>query len=54
MQTDLLQFLRWMRLFGDTVFAIGAVAFVYFSIGIMWRERPLLTEGEPAAVAEAA
>ena len=54
MQTDLMQFLRWMRLFGDTVFAIGAVVFVYFSIEIMWRERPFATEGEPAAVAEAA
>ena len=41
MQTDLMQFLRWMRLFGDTVFAIGAVAFVYFSIGIMRRGRPM-------------
>jgi nitric oxide reductase subunit B len=39
MQTELMQFLRWMRLFGDTIFAIGAVAFVYFAIGIMRRER---------------
>jgi hypothetical protein len=28
-----------MRLFGDTIFAIGAVAFVYSAIGIMRRER---------------
>ncbi len=41
MQTEFMQFLRWMRLFGDTVFAIGAIAFVYFAIDIMRRERPL-------------
>ncbi len=40
MQTDLMQFLRWMRLFGDTVFAIGAVAFVWFAVKLM------LTKGE--------
>lgn len=35
MQTDLMQTLRWMRLFGDTVFAIGAVAFVWFAVKLM-------------------
>ncbi len=40
MQTDLMQFLRWMRLFGDTVFAVGAVAFVWFAVKLM------LTKGE--------
>ncbi|HQX56063.1 MAG TPA: nitric-oxide reductase large subunit [Pyrinomonadaceae bacterium] len=40
MQTDLMQVLRWMRLFGDTVFAIGAVAFVWFALKLM------LTKGE--------
>jgi nitric oxide reductase subunit B len=54
MQTELMQFLRWMRLFGDTVFAIGAAAFVYFSIGIMRRERPSVTEAEPIAAPELA
>lgn len=46
MQTSLLQTLRWMRLFGDTVFAIGAVAFVWFALKLM------LTKGEtmPAIV----
>jgi nitric oxide reductase large subunit len=44
-----MQFLRWMRLFGDTVFAIGAIAFVYFAISIMRRERPLVSESEPIA-----
>jgi nitric oxide reductase subunit B len=35
MQTELMQILRWMRLFGDTVFAIGAVAFVWFALNLM-------------------
>ena len=35
MQMPLMQNLRWMRLFGDTVFAIGAVAFVWFAIKLM-------------------
>lgn len=40
MQTPLMQNLRWMRLFGDTIFAIGAVAFVWFALKLM------LTKGE--------
>lgn len=51
MQTPLMQNLRWMRLFGDTVFAIGAVAFVWFAIDLMIRKQkpePALV-GEPAA-----
>ncbi len=40
MQTELMQTLRWMRLFGDTIFAIGAVAFVWFALKLM------LTKGE--------
>jgi len=39
MQTDLMQTLRWLRMIGDSVFAIGAVAFVYFAIDLMW-QRP--------------
>ena len=35
MQTDLMQFLRWMRMLGDTVFAAGAAAFVWFALGLM-------------------
>ena len=35
MQTDLMQTLRWARLFGDTIFAIGAVAFVWFAVELM-------------------
>jgi nitric oxide reductase subunit B len=29
MQTPMMDTLRWMRVFGDTLFAVGAVAFVY-------------------------
>ena len=35
MQSALMETLRWMRLFGDTIFAIGAIAFVYFAVKIM-------------------
>lgn len=46
MQTDLMQTLRWMRLFGDTIFAIGAVAFVWFAVKLM------LTPGRKDSVQE--
>lgn len=35
MQTDVMQFFRWMRVLGDTVFAIGAFAFVWFALGLI-------------------
>jgi len=38
MQTDLLQFLRWMRVLGDTVFAAGAFAFVWFALGLIFQK----------------
>ncbi|HEY8563811.1 MAG TPA: nitric-oxide reductase large subunit [Pyrinomonadaceae bacterium] len=38
MQTGLMQTLRWMRLWGDTVFAIGATAFVWFAVDLMFRK----------------
>ena len=50
MQTSVMQALRWMRLFGDTVFAIGAIAFVWFAVELMIRKQ----EPEPAIVAEPA
>jgi nitric oxide reductase subunit B len=34
MQTDLMQWLRWMRVPGDTVFFFGAVALVWFVFGL--------------------
>jgi len=39
LQTDLMQTLRWMRMIGDTVFAVGAVAFVYFAFDLIVRQR---------------
>ena len=48
MQTSLMQTLRWMRLFGDTVFAIGAIAFVWFAIDLMIRK----SEPAPEVAAE--
>lgn len=47
MQTDLMQALRWLRVLGDTVFAVGAVILVYFSINLMRRQPK--TETEPVA-----
>jgi nitric oxide reductase subunit B len=34
LQTDIMQTLRWMRVIGDTVFAIGAFALVWFVAGL--------------------
>jgi nitric oxide reductase subunit B len=34
MQTDIMQWLRWMRVPGDTVFFFGAVALVLFVAGL--------------------
>ena len=45
LQSDLMQTLRWMRMIGDTIFAVGAIAFVYFALDLMLRQR-----GERVAV----
>jgi nitric oxide reductase subunit B len=34
LQTDLMEWLRWMRVVGDTIFAAGIVALVYFVFGL--------------------
>ena len=34
MQTPVMQNLRWMRVPGDTVFFLGAVALVWFVVGL--------------------
>jgi nitric oxide reductase subunit B len=39
MQTDLMQTLRWLRMIGDSIFALGALSFVYFAFDLMW-QRP--------------
>ncbi len=38
MQTDLMEWLRWARVIGDTIFAIGAVAFVWFALGLILKK----------------
>ena len=52
MHTALMQNLRWMRLFGDTIFAVGAVAFFWFALDLMLRkpkaESAVLPAGEMA------
>nr|ABI21605.1 hypothetical protein [uncultured organism] len=42
LQTTLMQNLRWLRMIGDTVFAVGAIAFVYFALGLMLRRKARL------------
>jgi nitric oxide reductase large subunit len=37
MQTDIIQLLRWRRMAGDTIFAIGAAAFGYFVLKLIFR-----------------
>ena len=37
MQTTLMQILRWVRIVGDTLFAIGAFAYVYFVFDLIFR-----------------
>src|SRR5262252_5353738 len=39
MQTGVMQSLRWMRIIGDMVFAVGAVVFVYFILDLIFRRR---------------
>jgi len=37
MQSDLMQTFRWLRMIGDTIFALGAISFVYFALDLMFR-----------------
>mgnify|MGYP000863019051 CR=1 FL=1 len=39
MQTPLMNTLRWLRVVGDTLFGLGALAFVAFSIGLLRAQR---------------
>jgi nitric oxide reductase subunit B len=39
MQTGIMEILRWMRIVGDTVFAVGAISFVYFALALIF-QRP--------------
>ena len=60
LQTPVMQGFRWMRVIGDTVFAAGAVAFVWFALDLILRKPktqpisteipiPVLTEAEASA-----
>ena len=46
MQQPLLNNLRWMRVLGDTLFGLGAVAFVYFAASLL--RRPAATAAQVA------
>ena len=50
LQTDLMQTLRWLRMIGDTIFALGAVSFVYFALDLMLRRPTRKAAGVPASV----
>lgn len=41
LQTPLMNSLRWLRVVGDTIFALGALAFVAFAVGLLRRRTPL-------------
>ncbi|QQS40895.1 MAG: nitric-oxide reductase large subunit [Acidobacteriota bacterium] len=45
MQQDIMHVLRWMRIFGDIVFALGAVLFVWFALGLIFK-RPEVSAGD--------
>jgi nitric oxide reductase subunit B len=49
MQTDLMQTLRWLRMIGDTIFALGAISFVYFALNLMWQRADKKTAPVAAA-----
>ncbi|MCD9188011.1 MAG: nitric-oxide reductase large subunit [Pyrinomonadaceae bacterium] len=48
MQTEIMQFFRWMRIFGDVAFSIGAVAFVWFAIDLIFAGKEKAPVGELA------
>lgn len=48
MQTDLMQTLKWMRVPGDTLFFLGAVALVIFVAGLKTGHSFKRTEGSAA------
>ncbi len=57
MQTPLLNHLRWMRVIGDSLFALGAIVLGWFVLGLVtghsYDERGYVAEGEWAVRAEA-
>jgi nitric oxide reductase subunit B len=54
MQTPIMQTFRWMRGIGDTVFALGAVAFVWFTLDLILRKpKPVTIPIDAGQLAEA-
>jgi nitric oxide reductase subunit B len=51
MQTELMQTLRWLRMIGDSIFALGAIAFVYFALNLMWQRPEKKVATDPAVKA---
>jgi nitric oxide reductase large subunit len=49
-----MQTLRWLRMIGDTVFACGALSFVYFTLDLMWQRPKITVVTVPAVPAEVA
>jgi len=49
LQTDLMRTLRWLRMIGDPIFAVGAGAFVYFALDLMLRRTAKLKLRREAA-----
>ena len=39
MQTPLMNTLRWLRVFGDSLFGLGAIAFVVFAASLLRRPK---------------
>ncbi len=50
MQSDLMQTLRWLRMIGDTIFALGAISFVYFALDLIMKRPDNKQEINPAIV----
>lgn len=53
LQTDLIEYLRWARIFGDAIFTLGTASFVWFVIGLKfgwsYQEAPVgIADPEPA------
>jgi nitric oxide reductase subunit B len=50
MQTPMMNTLRWMRMFGDTLFAVGALVLGWFVVGLItghsFDHTAVLDEGE--------
>ncbi|MDO9021583.1 MAG: nitric-oxide reductase large subunit [Deltaproteobacteria bacterium] len=47
MQTPTMSTLRWMRAIGDTIFGVGALAFVYFAASLLRRPKATLAPVTP-------